>query len=305
MISPLDLLPVHAEGRIGEHVVELVGVELVVAERVAELDAAHVLALDEHVALADGVALGVEFLAEGAHDGLGVQLVDVLHAAGEEAAGARRGVVDGADDALFGEGVVVFHEDQGGRQPHDVARGEVLAGRLVGAFRKAPDQLLEDEAHVVVADGLGAEVRGGHLLHDLEEQVGLVELADELAELEVLEDLAGVLREAVHVGEQVALDVGAAQLGEVHRRGVVEGLACRLEQELLAGVLLQVLHGLELLHLLEDLGLVCLQHALQAAQDRERQDHAAILGLLEVASEQVGEGPDVGGQVVRRLRGGW
>lgn len=35
----------YAEGRVGEHVVELVGVELVVTERVAELDAAHVLAL--------------------------------------------------------------------------------------------------------------------------------------------------------------------------------------------------------------------------------------------------------------------
>ncbi len=195
----------------------------------------------------------------------------------------------------FGEGVVVFHEDQGGRQPHDVARGEVLTRRLVGAFREAPDQLLEDEAHVVVADGLRAQVGGGHLLHDLEEQVGLVELADELAELEVLEDLAGVLREAVHVGEQVALDVGAAQLGQVHRRGVVEGLARGLEEELLAGVLLQLLHGLELLDLFENLGLAALQHALQAAQDREGEDHAAVLGLLEVAAEQVGEGPDVGG----------
>ena len=52
----------------------------------------------------------------------GVQLVDVLHAAGEEAAGSRRGVVDGADDARFGQRVVVFHEDQRGGQAHDVAR---------------------------------------------------------------------------------------------------------------------------------------------------------------------------------------
>ena len=34
-------------------------------------------------------------------------------------------------------------------------------------------------------------------------------------------------------------------------RGVVEGLPCGLEEELLAGVLLQLLHGLELLDLFE------------------------------------------------------
>jgi hypothetical protein len=35
-----DLFPVHAKGRVGEHVVELVGVKMVVGERVAKLDVA-------------------------------------------------------------------------------------------------------------------------------------------------------------------------------------------------------------------------------------------------------------------------
>jgi hypothetical protein len=34
--------------------------------------------------------------------------------------------------------------------------------------------------------------------------------------------------------------------------------------------------------LFENLGLAALQHALQAAKDREGEDHAAVLGLLEV-----------------------
>ena len=111
----LNLLPVHAEGRVREHVVKGVGIELVVAERITVLNPAHVLPLDEHVALADGVALGVEFLAERTHDGLGVQLMDVLHAAGKEAPGTRRGVVDSSDDAPFGQRGVVLRENEAGR----------------------------------------------------------------------------------------------------------------------------------------------------------------------------------------------
>ena len=60
----LDLLPLHAEGRIGEHVVEFLPRMAVVGERVAEHDVGDILALDQHVGLADGVGLGVELLAE-------------------------------------------------------------------------------------------------------------------------------------------------------------------------------------------------------------------------------------------------
>jgi hypothetical protein len=40
----LDLLPLHAEGRVGQHVVELLAGQAVVAERVAEDDVGDVLA---------------------------------------------------------------------------------------------------------------------------------------------------------------------------------------------------------------------------------------------------------------------
>jgi len=57
---PLLLLPFHAEGRIGEHVVEgpflavRGAVEAILGEGVAEDDGVGILALDEHVRLADG-----------------------------------------------------------------------------------------------------------------------------------------------------------------------------------------------------------------------------------------------------------
>ena len=55
----LDLLPIHAKGRIREHIVELVAGKLVIAEGVAQLDAAHILPLDQHIALADRITLRV------------------------------------------------------------------------------------------------------------------------------------------------------------------------------------------------------------------------------------------------------
>ena len=37
-------------------------------------------------------------------------------------------------------------------------------------------------------------------------------------------------------------------------------------------------------------------------QDGERQDHLALFGLLEVAAEEIGDGPDEGGEVgIRHL----
>jgi hypothetical protein len=59
-----DLLPVHAKGRVGEHVVELLAGEAVFRQRIAPHDVLRVLALDEHVRLADGVGLVIQLLAE-------------------------------------------------------------------------------------------------------------------------------------------------------------------------------------------------------------------------------------------------
>lgn len=86
----------------------------------------------------------------------------------------------------------------------------------------------------MVADGFGAEVGAGDLLHDFVQQVGILQLANELGEFEVLEDFASVFGETVDIREQVAFDVGATQFGQVHWRRVVERLLRRLQQELLA-----------------------------------------------------------------------
>ena len=297
----LDLFPIHAEGRVGEHVVELLAVELIGGEGVAEFDVRDVLALNQHVGLADGVALRVQLLTEGAHDSAGVELVHVFHARGEEAAGAGGGIVDGADDAGLGEGVVVLHEDERGGETHNVARGEVLAGGLVGTLGEAPDEFFEDEAHLVIGNGGGAEVGLADALDDLVEQVGVVELADEIGEVEILKNLAGVLGEGGDVGVEVGFDAGLAEGAEIHTRGVEEGEAAGgAEEKFFAGLLGEVLFG-EFVHFGEDGGLGRGEHAFETAEQRERENDAAVLALLEVAAEKIGDGPGVGGEVVGGL----
>jgi hypothetical protein len=50
----------------------------------------------------------------------------------------------------------------------------------------------------------------------------------------------------------------------------------------------------------EDLGLGGLEDAVEASERDERQDDSAILGLLVVAAQQIGDGPDEAGVVVGR-----
>ena len=107
------LLPALAVGRIGQHEVELHGGEGVVGEggpfRAAD-DVVGVLALalEEHVGLADGVGLGIDFLAvEMGGDLLaarGGELEERFLADGQHAAGAQGAVVEQIGAGLDGVG---------------------------------------------------------------------------------------------------------------------------------------------------------------------------------------------------------
>ncbi len=123
---------------------------------------------------------------------------------GEHAAGAAGAVVEqvgaGLDLGLDGQ------EDEVRHQPHGVARRPVLAGLLVVLLVELADQLLEDRAHRVVVDARRREVDLGveELVDQRADGVGLGERRELVAELEVLEDVLDVGREAV----EVVLEVG-------------------------------------------------------------------------------------------------
>jgi hypothetical protein len=292
----LDLLPLHAEGRVGEHVVEALAGVAVVGEAVAAGDVARVLGLEQHVRLADGEGL-VELLAEQLQVGLRVALGQVVLGHREHAAGPAGRVVQGLDDARGGQGVAVLPEQQLDHELDDLAGGEVLAGGLVGLLGEAPDQVLEDPAHLVVGHHAGVQVHLGEALHHQVEDVGLVQARHLLGELEALdEDLPHVVAEGAQVGVEVLGDVVRVvqQAAEVEAGGVVEVGPADAAQD--GGGLLDAA-AREPIVLLHDRVPGVLQHAVQAPQHGEGQDDLAVVVLLEVAAQQVGDGPQEAGRL--------
>ena len=208
----LLLLPLHAEGRVGEHVVEGpllavgVAVEAVLGEGVAEDDVVGVLALDQHVGLADRPGFVVPVLAVEMRVGVGVELADVLLGDGQHAAGAAGRVIDRLHDVAVGE-VFFRREQQVDHQLDHLTRREVVPGLLVRLLSADPDQLLEDVAHLHVVHAIRGEVDGGERLDDLVEQVLLGHARDLRVEGEPLHDLADVGREAVDVAVEVGREL--------------------------------------------------------------------------------------------------
>jgi hypothetical protein len=248
-------LPALAVGRVGEHEVELARGEGVVGERGVLRPADDVvrrvaLALEQQVGLADGVGLGVDLLAvEVGGDLLAVfggELLQRLLGDGQHAARAAGAVVEqvGAGLDPLGDG----QEDQLGHELDGVARRPVLAGLFVVLLVEAADQLLEHRAHgvvveagvldraVAVQDRVRAEVDGERNFSISVPSASALTARDLVAELEVVEDVLHVGREAIEVGLEVGLELllaGAAfEVAQRERRGVVERLAGRLAQRL-------------------------------------------------------------------------
>jgi hypothetical protein len=206
----------------------------VFGQRVADDDVADILALDEHVGLADGVGLVVEFLAEHGQAGIGVVFKQIFAGHRQHAARPCRWVIDGAHDGIARrQHIVVLDEQQIDHQADDFARREVLAGGFVGDFGELAYQLFEDQAHLGVIDGVRVQVDVGELFGDQVEQAGLGQALDLGIEIEALEDVAGRRRKALDVGVEVFANMVlvAKQLVQVKRRGVVEALASLAKQE--------------------------------------------------------------------------
>ena len=126
-------LPVDAERRIGDDIIEMVVGELVVVEGVSEFHVVRIAAADERVRLGDAVGEGVELLPEGGDNGLRVQLLEAFLHAGEHLAGAHRHVIDGLVHAV---GVIrnIACDEQVAHGVDDVAAGEMRSGLFVIAF---------------------------------------------------------------------------------------------------------------------------------------------------------------------------
>ena len=139
----LVLLPVHAVGRIGQHVVKRFPPVRIVRQRVAEGYLLGVVAGHQHVRFADTEGLAVQLLAEQLDADRGVELLQRLFCQRQHAAGPTGRVIDLPDDALPGQLGVVVGDEQFDDKADDLARREMFACRLVRDFREPPDQILE------------------------------------------------------------------------------------------------------------------------------------------------------------------
>jgi hypothetical protein len=106
-------------------------------------DAADVLAFDQHVGFADGIRFCVEFLAIHDQPGVRVETAEMFFSHRQHAAGSCGGIIQGSHDAGFGQGFIVFDEQQVDHQPDDFTRREVFPGGFVGQFRELADQFFK------------------------------------------------------------------------------------------------------------------------------------------------------------------
>ena len=238
-------------------------------------------------------ARGVVVLPVDEELGVRVMVTQVVLRLCQHPAGAACGVEQLADRATRGEQLVVLDEEEVHHQPDNLARGEVVAGGLVCQLVEAADEVLEDQPHLLVPHVCGMEVDAAEFRDDEVEDVRLGHAVDFVLELEELEDLAHVLREAMDVAGEMAADVVgvAPQLLEVEVGMVVEALPGDPVQPRVQGLALDST-GTEPLVFGEHLGLPLGQYAVEAAEHRHGQHHALIMWRPVRAPQEVRDLPN-------------
>ena len=95
----------------------------------------------------------------------------------------------------------------------------------------------------MIADTLGVPVNRADALHHLLQQIGIPTPTDKFSEVEVLEDLAHVLREGLHVENEVGLYARLTELGQIHLRRIKEVQALGGTHHQLLGSFCRDSHG--------------------------------------------------------------
>ena len=210
----------------------------------------------------------------------------------QHAAGAAGGVEQLADGARCGEQPVVLDEQNAHHQSDDLARRKMVAGGLVGQFVETPDEVLEEEPHLLVRHRVRVQVDIAKLRDDEVENVGLAHPLNLVLELEEIEDIAHIPREALDVADEVLLDVVgvALELHEVEGGVVVEALAGNLVQLGVQGLALELALGARVRPQHFHLGRR--EHAVEPAQDGHREHHPLVLRRPVRPAQEIGDLPD-------------
>ena len=214
---------------------------------------------------------------------------DELHGIRNEAAGAARRVVASANQPGSGsQNRVVRIKHQRCRKVNNVTRSQVFLARLVLGVGKSPDELFIEVAHHT---RMHVHVEGLEEVHDRKELIGLFQTSADAIELEVIEDVSHILGEPVLVGDQVVADMILPQGCQRKFGSVVEGHTCDGTQS-------RCLHLVENLESRE-LGTPFqnrlpsgLQNTLKTTKQHERQNHLAVLIVVERPVQKVCDCPN-------------
>ena len=175
-----------------------------------------------------------------------------------------------------------------------LARREVFTGSGVRVLVELADKVLEHIAHVVRGQ-LIEILHPGEFTHDLVQDLRFKHPADLVVQIEPLDDLLYVLREAGQVILQVLSHVEQGVIRR-NRREVLPGrvverqLRCELERALLV---LDALAG-QLLVPVPDRLPGLRHHRIESPQHSQRQDHLAVLVPHVGTTKFVCDRPDVG-----------
>jgi hypothetical protein len=184
-----DLLPFNAEWWIGQHVIELFVRVTILRQCVASNG--DILPLDQHVRLADRIGLVVYLFPEHGKAGLRVQLCEIFVRDRKHPSRPRSWVIDGSDDAGFGQHIVILDKQKINHEADDFARRKMFTSRFIRQFGELADQLFKGKSHLAVADNIRVQVDPSKLLNDLIEQIAFGELLNLCGEIKSLENVAG------------------------------------------------------------------------------------------------------------------
>jgi hypothetical protein len=181
---------------------------VVLAKAVSLFDVVIALTLNQHVRFADRVGLGVQLLPEEFYVGIRIDIAeDMLLSYGQHAASAASGVVNSADHGLLLKRFSVRVEKYIHHKSDNLTRGEMITSRFIRLLAEAPNQLLEDISHFVVANDIWMQVNPTELFDNEEENIGTIKPLDFLAECKFLQDVLHIAAEAIDVGAKVSGDI--------------------------------------------------------------------------------------------------
>ena len=296
-------LPVPAKRWIRQDIVESLIRVQVLQERVPLQDRIRAPALNEQVSLTQRVGGIHHLLAVDRDLHARVQLPQRLLGDQQHAARTRRRIINRTQHVLSRQRLGVRGEEHVDHQL-DRVTGRVERARGLPLLVEGPvHDVLEDVAHRRILNARGPQRQRRKVLDHLQQAIRRAELGDQLGELERGPDVRDVVRETVDVAEQrpIHVVIHRRDTRQVERRGVEEAQA-----ETIAHGDIDQVRGHVALRVdeLDDVVLRVLQQALEAAQDRERQDVVAILlGFDDVTQVLVSRVPhDPGGGRCRRAR---